>query len=230
MTSRWPGFRSGCSRRPSSRRHDADLRQPAGKLGGRPTCVGERRDAVRQRPDRASRVDAAPVHAAASTSAALEVVAERRAERGLVALLDAHAVDHRRQQVAGRAALQHAGQRRASVSMRAQRRLASAPPARARRPRRARRRVRGLARRSPFPRRLATACGGFAGASPALRCAAAVGRNCRRRNAGRVRARSSAILPSALERRRPRAGCAGADSGRARCGDACGQFGTAPLR
>ena len=88
-TSRWPGLSSCDEARRVGALDHADLREPARELGRRLDVLRERLDAVRQR--RIGRIDrgAGPAHRRGRIDRRVEIVAERRAERGLVALLDA---------------------------------------------------------------------------------------------------------------------------------------------
>ena len=77
--------------------NDAGLAQAAVELGRRFDVRGQRLDAGRQRRILARHLDVAPVHGGFLGGRRLEVVAERGAERRLVTLLDAQAVEDGRE-------------------------------------------------------------------------------------------------------------------------------------
>ena len=78
----------------------ADLRQPAGELRRRLDEARERLGAFRQCRIAGVGCDFRPVHGRRGIDRRVEIVAQRRAQRLLVALVDRDMVDHRRPQVA----------------------------------------------------------------------------------------------------------------------------------
>ena len=172
---------------PSRALDHADLRQPARQLGRRLDVARERLDAVRQR--RIGRIDrgAGPAHRRGRIDRRIEVVAERGAERLLVALLDGERVDHRRPQVLGldrqqlgeRLGLGFEPLRRGARPRRAGRARHRAPGApRHARPRRAAPRLRPR-RRRPAPPRPRAASAARSARRSGLR-AGELGLDCRR--------------------------------------------------
>ena len=81
--------------------HHADLGQAARKLRRRLNELGERLRAFRQRRIRWIDRGAHPAHGVLLVDRRVKIVAERRAKRDLVALLDGHLVDHRRPHALG---------------------------------------------------------------------------------------------------------------------------------
>ena len=100
-TRRWPGLSRPARRAPSARSTTPIWARRRDSSGGACTILGERLRAFRQR--RIGRVDrgAHPAHGVLLVDRRVEIVAERRAERDLVALLDGHLVDHRRPHALG---------------------------------------------------------------------------------------------------------------------------------
>ncbi len=100
-TSRWPGLSSVRKARRVGAVDDADLREPAREFGRRLDVLASGFDALRQ--SRIGGLDrgAGPAHRRGGIDRRFEIVAERGAERGLVALRDGEVVDHRRPQVLG---------------------------------------------------------------------------------------------------------------------------------
>jgi hypothetical protein len=90
---------------------DADLGQPAGQRRGAADMAAERLGAGRQGRRRRVGGRLGPVHRRAGIGRGGEVLAERRAERGLVAGIDRQGVDQRRPEV-GAAVGEDRGQRR----------------------------------------------------------------------------------------------------------------------
>ena len=100
-TSRWPGLSSAASRAPSARSTTPIWVRRRASSAGACTCLASDSRALRQR--RIGRIDrgAGPAHRVALVDRRVEIVAERRAKRDLVALLDGDAVDHRRPHALG---------------------------------------------------------------------------------------------------------------------------------
>ena len=100
-TRRWPGLSRPASRAPSARSTTPIWARRRASSGGACTILRERLHAVRQR--RIGRIDrgAHPAHGVGLVDRRVEIVAERGAERDLVALLDGHLVDHRRPHALG---------------------------------------------------------------------------------------------------------------------------------
>ena len=94
-----PGLEQGGEARPVGAGDDADLAEPARELGRRLHMAGERGRAVRQL--RIGRIErrTGPAHRRGLIDRRVEVVAERGAERLLVALVDDERVHHRRPKI-----------------------------------------------------------------------------------------------------------------------------------
>ena len=98
MTRRWPGFNCGLQLEAfRARGDDAGLLQAAVELGGRFNVRRERLDAGRKRGVLARNRHVAPMHGRVRDGGRLEIVAERGAERRLVAGCDANAVENGRE-------------------------------------------------------------------------------------------------------------------------------------
>ena len=130
-TSRWPGLEQRQRRAASVALDHADLREPAREFRRRLNMIGERLDALRQRRIGGIDVGARPAHGRRRIDRSFEIVAERGAERGLVALLDGEIIDHGRPEILGVDMQEAWPSVLASVSRRCARRSASASGTRA---------------------------------------------------------------------------------------------------
>ena len=100
-----PGEPSGIGRL-----DDADLGKPARQRGRRLHDVGQRHDALRQLRIAWLLVAVTPIGRRAAVERQVEIFAERRTQRGLIAALDLDLLHHRRKQVAARG-IEDLGQR-----------------------------------------------------------------------------------------------------------------------
>ena len=217
-TSRWPGLQLRNQRRPERAIDHADLRQPARQLGRRRDMARERLGAVRQSGIARIRRRAGPADRRGRIDRRFEIVAERRAERGLETLFHREQVDRRRPQLLGldidqlgeRLRLPPRAGRRAARPRRAGRARHRAPAAPPNAPlRRAARRLRPPRRRPARPRRRSRAPQRRARRSPA--CPGSRARSRLRRSGLPAASAAPSDRPS-----RVRAGCAAPPDRRAR--------------